>query len=175
MFSIVLGALFTLALSEWAEEREKQTLAKSALLNISREIGSNLETLKLIHENNVRTVDAIGSQSQSDADESRTIIPGIQLQETAWEAFLATGFSGYVNYDTILALSKLYAIQRVYKQTGMQLSESAMSATSYAVATGNTVDDRLFQEQFIGYSQLLTQIEAQLLSTYDDALKVFDL
>ena len=50
-----------------------------------------------------------------------------------------------------------------------------MSATSYAVATGNTVDDRLFQEQFIGYFQLLTQIEAQLLSTYDDALKVFDL
>jgi hypothetical protein len=175
VFSIVLGVLLALALSEWAEEREKQTLAKSALLNISREIGSNLETLKLIHENNVQTVDAIGSQSMSDADESRSIIPGIQLQETAWEAFIASGLSGYVNYDTILTLSKMYAIQRVYKQTGMQLSESAMNATAYAVALGTTVDDRHFQEQFIGYFQLLTQIEAQLLSTYRDTLNTLDL
>jgi hypothetical protein len=175
VFSIVLGVLLALALSEWAEEREKQTLAKSALLNISREIGSNLETLKFIHENNVRTVDAISSQSKSDADESRSIIPGIQLQETAWEAFLATGLSGYVNYDTILTLSKMYAMQRVYKQTGMLLTESAMNATAYAVAIGTKVDDRHFQEQFIGYFQLLTQIEALLLSSYGDALNTFDL
>ncbi len=175
VFSIVLGVLLALAFNEWAEDREHQRLAKSALLNISKEISSNFETLTLIHANNVQTVNAITAQSESDADESRSIIPGIQLQETAWEAFLATGMSGYVNYDTILSLSKMYAIQRVYKQTAMHMSESAMNATAYATALGTTVDERHFREQFIGYFQLLTQIEAQLLSSYREALDTPDL
>jgi len=171
----VLGVLLALGLSEWANDRENHRLAKLALLNISKEISSNLETLTLIHENNVQTVNAITAQSESNADESQSFIPGIQLQETAWEAFLATGMSGYVNYDTILELSKMYAIQRVYKQTGMQMSESAMNATAYATALGTTVDERHFQEQFIGYFQLLTQIEVQLLDSYLDALNRIDL
>ena len=175
VFSIVLGVLLALGLSEWADDRENHRLAKSALLNISKEISSNLETLTLIHENNVQTVNAITAQSESNADESQSFIPGIQLQETAWEAFLATGMSGYVNYDTILELSKMYAIQRVYKQTGTQMSESAMNATAYATALGTTVDERHFQEQFIGYFQLLTQIEVQLLDSYMDALDRIDL
>ncbi len=175
VFSIVLGVLLALGLSEWADDRENHRLAKSALLNISKEISSNLETLTLIHENNVQTVNAITAQSESNADESQSFIPGLQLQETAWEAFLATGMSGYVNYDTILELSKMYAIQRVYKQTGTQMSESAMNATAYATALGTTVDERHFQEQFIGYFQLLTQIEVQLLDSYQDALDRIDL
>ncbi len=136
VFSIVLGVLLALAFSGWAEDREHQRLAESALLNISKEISSNFETLTLIHANNVQTVNAITTQSESDADQSRSIIPGIQLQETAWEAFLAT---------------------------------------AYATALGTTVDERHFQEQFIGYFQLLTQIEAQLLSSYREALDTFDL
>lgn len=174
VFSIVLGVLLALGFSEWADERQNQMLANSALLNIHREVGSNLETLKIIHENNVQTIDAIGSRSTPDTDESRSIIPGTQLQETAWEALLATGLSGHVDYDTMLTLSQLYSIQRVYKQTGTQLSESAMNATAYATAMGTSVDDRHFQEQFIGYFRLLTQIEGQLLDIYRDALNTLD-
>jgi len=170
VFSIVLGVLLALGLSEWADDRQNQTLANSALLNIYREIGSNLETLKIIHENNVQTVDAIGRQPTPESDRSRSIIPGFQLRETAWEGLLATGLSGHVDYDTLLTLSQLYSIQRVYKQTGMQLSQSSMSATAYAAAIGTNVDDRHFQEQFIGYFQLLTQVEQQLLDMYQDAL-----
>ncbi len=174
VFSIVLGVLLALGLSEWADERQNQTLANSALLNIYREVESNHKTLKIIHENNVQTIDAIGLQSTPDAGESRSIIPGSQLQETAWEALIATGLSGHVDYDTMLTLSQLYSIQRVYKQTGMQLSESAMNATAYATAIGSSVDDRHFQQQFIGYFQLLTKIEEQLLDIYDDVLDTLD-
>ena len=174
MFSIVLGVLLALGFSEWADERQNQTLANSALLNIRREVVSNLDTLKIIHENNVQTIDAISSQTTPDADESRSIIPGLQLQETGWEALLATGLSGHVDYDTMLTLSKLYSFQSVYKQTGMQLSASAMSATAYATAMGTSVDNRHFQEQFIGYFRLLTLIEEQLLGTYRDALNTLD-
>ncbi len=175
VFSIVLGVLLALGLSEWADDRENHRLAQSALVNVSREIGSNFETLTIIHANNLATVDALTAQPESAADESGSFIPGIQLQETAWEAFLATGMSGYVNYDTILELSKMYALQRVYKQTGMQMSESAMNATAYATALGTTVDEHHFQAQFIGYFQLLTQIEVQLLDSYIDALDKIDL
>ena len=171
VFSIVLGVLLALGLSEWAEDRQNQTLATSALANIYREIGLNLETLKIIHENNVQTVDAISLQPKPESDRSRSIIPGLQLQEAAWEGLQATGLSGHVDYNTLLTLSQLYSIQRVYKQTGMLLSESAMSATAYAAAIGTKVDDRHFEEQFIGYFQLLTQIEDQLLNTYQAALK----
>ncbi len=174
VFAIVLGVLLALGLSEWAEDRQHKMLASSALQNIVKEIESNLEILELIHENNLRTVEAITSPSESAADESKSIIPGIQLQETAWEAFLASGLSGYADYDKILKLSQMYAIQRVYKQTGMQVIESAMNATAYATAAGTVLDDQHFQEQFIEYFQLLTQLEAQLLGVYRGALEDFD-
>lgn len=174
VFAIVLGVLLALGLSEWADDRQHKMLANSALQNIAKEIESNLGTLELIHENNLTTVEAITSQSASGTDESRSIIPGIQLQETAWEAFIAAGLSGYADYDKILKLSQMYAIQRVYKQTGMQVSESAMNATAYSAATGTVLDDQHFQEQFIGYFQLLTQLEAQLLAVYHGALESFD-
>jgi hypothetical protein len=175
VFSIVLGVLLALGLSEWAEDREHQALAQSALLNISNEINSNLEMLAIIHENNVQTVTSISAASESDVDESRSIIPGLQLQEAAWETLLASGLSGYVNYDTILLLSEMYAIQRVYKQTGMQVSESAMNAAAYAAVLRTDLDEYHFQRQFIGYFQLLTQVETQLLRSYRVALDSLDL
>ena len=49
-----------------------------------------------------------------------------------------------------------------------------MSATAYATAMGTSVDNRHFQEQFIGYFRLLTLIEEQLLGTYRDALNTLD-
>ena len=75
----------------------------------------------------------------------------------------------------ILALSKMYALQGVYKQTGTQISEAAMNSTAYATAVGTTVDEQHFQEQFIGYFQLLTEIETQLLGAYRDTLDTMGL
>ena len=49
-----------------------------------------------------------------------------------------------------------------------------MNATAYAVAVGTTLDEHHFQEQFIGYFQLMIQIEAQLLGSYRDALDTID-
>ena len=46
-----------------------------------------------------------------------------------------------------------------------------MSATAFAVATGTEIDDAHFQKQFVGYFELLTTIEAQLLDAYAGASK----
>ncbi len=162
--SIVVGVLLALGLSEWADDREHLRLADTALVNIGNEINANYEVLRLIHDNNVTTIELI---NDADADASgRNIIPGMQLQETAWEAFLATGLSAYVDYDELLALSNLYSMQRIYKQTGSQLSQAVMNATAYSVAMDSTISDTKFQDDFVVYFQLLATIETQLLDAY---------
>lgn len=172
--SIVLGVLLALGLSEWAEEREHQALASSALVNVAQEIDTNLETLVLIHDNNVETIEILKASADSESDQTRSIIPGLQLQETAWEALVAAGHSSYIEYDTLLTLSATYSLQEVYKHTATQLADAAMSATAHSVALGTALDDRHFQEQFMGYFELLTQIEAQLLDAYRDTLDSLD-
>lgn len=165
--SIVIGVLLALGLSEWAEDRENRELAETALANIHREIGANQQLLQLIHENNVTTIEMIAN---GDVDtEDRNIIPGMQLQETAWEAFLATGLSAYVDYGELLALSELYGMQRIYKQTGQQLSQSVMNTTAYSVALGTQIDETHFRNQFVVYFKLLTTVEEQLLDAYASA------
>ena len=164
--SIVIGVLLALGLSEWADDRENSRLAETALVNIHKEIDANWKILQIIHENNVTTVEMIAS-AESDAS-GRNIIPGMQLQETSWEAFLATGLSAYVDYEELLDLSELYGLQRIYKQTGQQLSQSVMNATAYSVALGTEIDDQHFQNEFVVYFELLTTIETQLLNAYSD-------
>lgn len=161
--SIVIGVLLALGLSEWAEDRENRGLAETALVNIHSEIEANRQILQLIHENNVTTIEMIAN---GDVTQDRNIIPGMQLQETAWEAFLATGLSAYVDYGELLDLSELYGMQRIYKQTGQQLSQSVMNATAYSVALGTEIDEAHFRNQFVVYFELLTTIEAQLLDAY---------
>jgi len=173
-FSIVLGVLLALGLSEWVEEREHQALARSALVNVTQEIGSNLKTLILIHDNNVETIAILKAPTDQRSDQPRSIIPGLQLQETAWDALVAAGHSSYIKYDTLLTLSATYSLQEVYKHTATQLSDAAMSATAYSVALGTVVDDAHLQEQFMGYFELLVQIESHLLDAYRNALDSLD-
>ena len=117
--SIVLGVLLALGLSEWVAERDNRQLANAALANIHVEIGENRRTLQIIHENNLATVAAVSDERQDEAE--RQFIPGMQLRETAWNTFLQTGLSAYVEYDIVLELSQLYSIQQIYKQTGQLL------------------------------------------------------
>jgi len=71
--SIVLGVLLALGLSEWAAEREHQALANSALVNVTQEVGSNLETLILIHDNNVETIEILKASVGPDLDEEPAV------------------------------------------------------------------------------------------------------
>jgi len=82
--SIVLGVLLALGLSEWAADREHRALASSALVNVTQEVSSNLETLVLIHDNNVETIEILKASVDSESDQTRSIIPGLQLREPSW-------------------------------------------------------------------------------------------
>lgn len=169
VLSIVLGVLLALGLSEWSEERQHQAQADVALANIILELESNQALLLIIHDNNAATIAAM-KEASPDAEQNQNFIPGLQLQETAWDAFLSTGLSNYANYDDVLVLSQLYSIQDIYKQSGLQLVEASMQVSAFAVVQEKEIDDDQFQKQFLVYFEMLTAIEAQLLVSYDDVI-----
>jgi hypothetical protein len=174
--SIVVGVLLALGLSEWSEERRYLEQAQLGLDNIVSEIRLNHQLLTAIHDNNTATIAATGGDQDSDssADTERNFTPGLQLRETAWEAFLMTGLSNYANYGQVLALSQLYDIQDIYKQTGTQLIAVSMTVSAYAAVRETDVDNDHFNKQFVGYFELLSNIEAQLLLAYDSTMTDFD-
>ncbi len=108
--------------------------------------------------------------AESDEEDERNYIPGLQLRNTAWDALLSTGMSNYVSYDKILVLSEMYAIQDVYKQTGTQLIEATMTISAYAAVLEKDVDNSQPGKQFGTYFEMLSGIEGQLLLAYESAL-----
>ena len=92
--SIVLGVLLALAVNEWRALRAHDSEAESALQNIKNEVKSNQKTLKVIHENNLTTVESM--TENSDRGEDRKFIPGLQLKSSAWE----TSHSVFVRFAT---------------------------------------------------------------------------
>lgn len=169
-FSIVLGVLLALGLNEWRENRSHQSQAKAALLNIKNELKSNIKALKILHENNTATVKVMDENKNKDTDEERKFIPGLQLRETAWETFLSTNTSNYVDYQTVLTLSETYSMQSVYKQTGSLLTEAALNMAAYAAATGNDVEDSNFNNQFYDYFVMMVQVESELLKSCQESI-----
>ena len=130
-----------LAVSQWSEERSNRTQAGIALNNVAAEIRQNQKLLTVIHENNLATLQAMHDERDSGDESDNEYIPGLQLRETAWSAFLSTGLSNYVGYDKVLVLSELYAVQSVYKQTGMQLVEATMTTSAYAAVLEKDIDN----------------------------------
>lgn len=167
----MLGVLLALGLNEWRETRSHHAQANAALLNIKNELQSNLKALTILHENNTETVKLMAENQDADSSEERKFIPGLQLRETAWETFLSTNTSNYVDYKTVLILSETYSMQNVYKQTGSLLAEAAMNMAAYAAAMGQGVDDSHFQNQFYDYFVMLVQVESELLKSYQKSIE----
>jgi hypothetical protein len=170
-FSIVLGVLLALGLNEWRENRFHQSQANAALLNIKNELQSNLKALTILHENNSETVKVMAENRDTDSDGERQFIPGLQLRATAWETFLSTNVSNYVDYETVLVLSETYSMQSVCKQTGSLLTEAAMNMAAYAAATGKEVEDSQFNNQFYDYFVTLVQVEDALLESCQKSIE----
>ena len=170
-FSIVLGVLLALGLNEWRENRSHQSQANAALLNIKNELQSNLRALTILHENNAETIKVMAENKNTDSGGERKFIPGLQLRETAWETFLSTNISNYVDYKTVLILSETYSMQSVYKQTGSLLAEAAMNMAAYATANGREVEDKNFNNQFYDYFTMMVQVESALLESCQKSLE----
>ena len=174
IFSIVLGVLLALGVSEWQENRNNAERAAVALSNIRAELQSNLDLLEIIYPNNKRIVEGISS-GQAENPEDANVIPGVQMRSSAWQTLGATGLSNFVEYELLIELSQLYAMIDVYKQTAYGFINANMSLAATATALDRSVDNDRMSENFLGFFQMLVQIEAALIKAHEDAMKSIDL
>ena len=173
VFSIVLGVLLALAVSEWQEKRSNQERAGVALVNVRAELKSNLELLEYIHPNNSQVVAEIAS-GETSSDEDATIIPGVQMRSSAWQTLGSTGLSNFVDYELLIELSQLYAMIDVYRKTGYSFITSNLNMAATATALDSSVDNDRFSQNFLSYFQMLVQIEAVLIETHQKAMDTVD-
>jgi hypothetical protein len=169
VFSIIVGVLLALAVSEWQQARENEERAATALHNVKLELQANQEILASIHDNNQQTIER-AQAPETEEDESMPFIPGVQVRETAWETLLATGISNYVDYELLLSLSETYSMQAIYKQTGMQLVDASMTMAAMATVDRKQIDNEAMQGQFMGYFSMLLTMEETLLDSYESSL-----
>ena len=173
VFSIVLGVLLALAVSEWQESRNNSEKAAVALANIRAELQNNLDLLEIIHPNNRQIVERISSKPEENPEDS-TVIPGVQMRSSAWQALSSTGLGNFVDYDLLIELSQLYAMIDVYKQTAYAFINANMSLAATATALDRPVDNDRFSENFLGFFQMLVQIEDALITAHQEAIGALD-
>jgi type II secretory pathway pseudopilin PulG len=174
VFSIVLGVLLALGVSEWQENRQKAEQAEFALANVWSELEANQAILETVHSNNSETVQLSKATSASAGEDSvdRQFIPGVQVRAVAWNALLTTGISSSVDYSLLIALSEVYSTQSVYRETSMKLVEASMSIAAMATVQGTRVENAHFEAQFMPYLEMLLLMEETLLTGYEETLEM---
>lgn len=169
--SIVLGVLLALGASEWNDNRIERERADIALQNIAAELQSNLEILKAIHSNNVGIITAIRKPPESSTEPEGQFVPGLQIQQSAWDTMVAMGINDQIEYDTLRAISATYSFQNIYRSISFQMIENIMSVTSLAAAMnperGKDLPDDLFIENF----ELVVLTETGLLTQYKKTIE----
>jgi hypothetical protein len=170
VFSIVLGVLLALAVSEWQDNRNNEEKAGLALANIRAELQSNLDLLEIIYPNNARVVESISSDAADDQQDAN-IIPGVQMRSSAWQTLGTTGLANFIDYELLIELSQLYAMLDVYKETAYSFINANMSLTATATAMDTTVNNERFAENFLGFFQMLIQIEAAMIEAHEAAIE----
>lgn len=173
VFSIVLGVLLALAVSDWQEQRNNEVRATTALANVRAELQNNLELLNIIYPNNSDVVEALSSGQESNSEDA-SVVPGVQLRSSAWQTLGTTGLSNYVDYELLVGLSQLYSIIDVYRQTAYSFIRANMDMAATATALGSSVDNELFSQNFLTYFQMLVQIEAALIDAHQKAIESID-
>jgi hypothetical protein len=166
VLSIVLGVLLALGVNEWNENRIHSKNADKALRDIHAELLLNQKVLNTVHENNSSIVKAIAEDSGN--EEERQFVPGLQIQDTAWQTMLATGINEHIYYDVLHLLSATYAFQEVYRSISFQMIQNVMTTT--ALATAIREDAKLPDNLFLENMELVVLTEEGLAAHYERAL-----
>jgi hypothetical protein len=173
VFSIVLGVLLALAVSEWQESRSNLEKSQLALSNVRAELQGNLKLLETIHPINSRVVEQLSS-GETDSSRDETVVPGVQIRSSAWQTLSTTGVGNYVDYDLLIELSQLYSLIDVYRQTAYGVINSNMNVAATATALDRGIDNKRLAENFLPFFQMLNQIEAALIPAHAKAISLID-
>ena len=167
--SVVIGVLIALAVDEWNEDRQNQNKADLALDNIRLELKDNLDILEYLHPNNLAVMSVVFDSVQ--ADTQQNFLPGIQLQETAWQTLMSTGVAAYIPYEELFQVSQIYTIQEIYKRSGNQILDSFVNSRSLFMALEKDLsDEEIFESNRSGL-EMMMYLETNLLEALELYLK----
>lgn len=173
VFSIVLGVLLALAVSEWQENRNNHERTQAALQNVQNELAHNLEVLDIVHGNNAEVVRQLREDSGL-AEPDAQFLPALQISDSAWQALGTTGLSGFVDFDLMVTLSQTYSLIEVYQRSGYALVDANLMVIATATATERDMqkidDANLFARNFIGQLQLIVDVESAVIDAHRTAL-----
>ena len=160
--SILLGVLVALAVDEWNEDRENSDRAELAISNIRLEMMNNKKMLDALHENNTTALEVLIENDTTKSD-SLTILPGLQLQETAWRTVMGTGIAAHIPYSQLYEFAEHYTIIKIYKDMGYRFLDNFMQVRNFGKAMGNEISDHEAIRSNLTSLGLMVSIEEQLM------------
>ena len=174
VFSIVLGVLVALAVSEWQEGRQLQERTQAALGNVRTELAQNVKILEIVHENNLSLIQHL-TEDPAELGEDANFLPALQISDAAWETLRATGLGGYVDLDLMVKLSETYSLIDIYRRTGYGLVDANLQVLAVATATERDIESinsaNLFARNFVGHFELIVSVETALIDAHRDVLE----
>jgi hypothetical protein len=156
--------LLALAVNEWNEDRINEQKAEKAIDNIIKELKINIKLINLIHTNNSEIVTIIRSPEEDSSSINRSFTPGLQIQDTAWNALISTGVTSHLDYETLYLISGIYSIQEIYKSFSHELIKTMMGTEALAKAIDPTKSNEDMAPLFLDNMQIVVDVEAGLLS-----------
>ena len=173
VFSIVLGVLLALAVSEWQEDRHNQERTEAALLNVRAELEGNLQILEIVHSNNVALVDRVAGEA-AELSQDDQFLPALQISDSAWTTLNTTGLANFVDLELMESLSATYSLMEVYRRAGYSLVDANMTVLATATAAGQDIakldDTSLFAINFVKFFELIVDVESALMDAHRSAL-----
>ena len=173
VFSIVLGVLLALAVSEWQEDKHNRERTAAALLSVRAELEGNLRVLGIVHRNNVALVDRLAEPADG-LSQDDLFLPALQISDSAWTTLNTTGLANFVDLDLMESLSETYSMMEVYRRAGYSLVEANMTVLATATAAGQNVEKidetSLFAMNFFRFIKLIVEVESALMDAHKSAL-----
>lgn len=120
---VVLGVFLALVANEWRADANARTHATSARATVIEEIRSNRAALAASHDyhegllDTLRSGFSLGGPPPNPSVFSEGFVRPATSLSTAWDAAGATDALSHMDYDEVLAFSKLYALQQRYERT----------------------------------------------------------
>jgi hypothetical protein len=164
---IVMSILLALAVDQWRENRNNRLLALQSLEIFERELERNLARLDDVipYHNGLRDVATEMAAEPERIVEVRSLMEGLRpvvLQNTAWEAALATGALRHIDVETVAALSWTYSNQERFRE------ELRVGAPRMVPGAGANLTE---VQQAVAYLTEMTRSEQELHGYYVEALE----
>lgn len=167
---VVLGVVLALAANEWREARIHRAEGESARVAIVNELRENrrlLDSSRTYHRGLTAAIYTSTASQPPTVELFRSgfILPA-QISTTAWEVASETGALSHIQYEQVLAISRIVALERRYDAMAVSTGQLIYGELYRAGATGMAANARNLASIISAFAfredQLIRRIDATL-------------